>query len=172
MLKIKLEGHKEVFEIMQQLTETMQKQILKSAIRSAARPMVNSAKERAPSDSGSLKEMIRIVAYKRVARKSEVAMAIKHVFGRNKKAGTVNEYYGKFVHEGTDQRTPRKKGKVLAFKDKSGKMIFARSVKGIKAKPYLEKAYDQEVANVEKRFGDNLQKSVERFVSRKFKLTR
>lgn len=48
-------------------------------------------------------------------------MAVKPVFDRTKKKGAVNEYYGKFIHEGTADPRTSKKGKLLVFDDALGK---------------------------------------------------
>lgn len=170
MVNVKVEGYKEAYAIMEQLSVQMQKTILKTALRKSAKPMLDAAKAKVPVSSGELKKKLKTVGFKKVNSKTEVAVAIKHVFGKNNKKGTVNEFYGKFVHEGTKDRKAQK-NKMLAFKSKSGELIFRRSVKGLQAKPYIEEAYNQEVSRVEKEFGNELQKSVEAFVSKNFKPT-
>ncbi|MBQ6687780.1 MAG: hypothetical protein IJN02_00945, partial [Bacteroidales bacterium] len=106
----------------------------------------------------------------RTAPKSEVDVAVKSVFSRSKKKKAINEYYGKFIHEGTkDPRTPRKKGRIMVFIGKEGEKVYASSVKGIKPTPYLEKAYSQTSERIVAEFGDNLGKAVEKFVNKNFK---
>lgn len=56
--------------------------------------------------------------------------------------------YAKFVHEGTPPRIYPRKAKVLRFQPKSNRsmgrrgFVFAKSVKGIKATPFLANARD------------------------------
>jgi len=81
----------------------------------------------------------------------------------------VNEYYGKFIHEGTADPRTSKKGKLLVFDDAQGKKIFVRSVKGIRATPFLEMAYDESGERTITIFGDELTSAVERYVQKHFK---
>ena len=91
------------------------------------------------------------------------------VFERTKRKGAVNQYYGKFIHEGTkDPRTSRK-GRLLIFENERGEKIFTRSVRGLRAVPFLEIAYTQESERTVALFGDALAAAVEKFVVRNFK---
>lgn len=170
MLKIKVEGYAQAKTILDELPNNMQKRMLFSALRGSAKPMLQSAQAKVPVKSGRLKKMLKVVRYKdRNASKSEVSVAVKPVFERTKKKGSINQYYGKFIHEGTaDPRTSRK-GKLLVFDDKQGKKVFVRSVKGIKATPFLETAYRESNERRIAIFGDELAKAVEKFVSKNFK---
>lgn len=171
MLKIKVEGYAEAKAILDQLPNNMQKRMLLAALRTSARPMLSSARTKVPVKSGRLKKQLKIIRFRdRSAPKSEVDIALKHVFSKYKNKGTINEYYGKFIHEGThDPRTPRKEGRILMFKGKDGDTVFARSVKGLPAKPYLEEAYKGNSERVIQSFGDELAKAVEKFVNKNFK---
>ena len=123
MLKVKVEGYAEAKRILDELPNTMQKSMLLAALRTSARPMLQTAKNRVPVRSGRLRKQLRIVRFKdKSAPKSEVDIAVKPVFERTKKKGAVNQYYGKFIHEGTaDPRIPRKKGKhLLVFTNEQG----------------------------------------------------
>lgn len=171
MLRISVDGYREAKAILDQLPNNMQKKMLLAALRSSLRPMLSSARSKVPIRSGRLKKQLRIVRFKdRSAPKSEVDVALKHVFGKYSRKGTINEYYGKFIHEGTkDPRTPRKKDRILAFKGEDGQMVFTRAVKGLKAKPYLEEAYRENSERVISDFGDELATAVEKFVNKNFK---
>ena len=98
-----------------------------------------------------------------------MAIAVKPVFERTKKKGAVNEYYGKFIHEGTADPRTSKKGKLLVFDDAQGKKVFVRSVKGIRPTPYLEQAYTENSERTVAIFGDELAAAVEKFVNKNFK---
>ena len=171
MLKIEVKGYQEAKAILDQLPNNMQKRMLLAALRSSAKPMLQSAKSKVPVRSGRLKRQLRIVRFRdRQASKSEVSIAVKPVFEKTKKKGAINQYYGKFIHEGTaNPRVPRKKGKMLVFENASGEKIFVRSVKGIAPTPYLEQAYTENSERVVGSFGDELAAAVEKFVSRNFK---
>ena len=171
MLTIKVNGYKEAKAILDELPNNMQKKMLLAALRFSAKPALDAAKQNVPVRSGALKKQLKIVRFRdRTAPKSEVDVAVKSVFSRSKKKKAINEYYGKFIHEGTkDPRTPRKKGRIMVFISKDGEKVYASSVKGIKPTPYLEKAYSQTSERIVAEFGDNLGKAVEKFVNKNFK---
>lgn len=170
MLTLKVEGYAEAKRILDELPNNMQKRMLAVALRGSAQPMLRSAKGKVPVRSGRLKKQLRIVRFKdRNASKSEVDIAVKPVFERTKKKGAVNEYYGKFIHEGTADPRTSKKGKLLVFDDAQGKKVFVRSVKGIRATPYLEQAYSENSQRTVALFGDELARAVEKFVAKNFK---
>lgn len=171
MLTIKVNGYKEAKAILDELPNNMQKKMLLAALRFSAKPALDAAKQNVPVRSGALKKQLKIVRFRdRTAPKSEVDVAVKSVFSRSKKKKAINEYYGKFIHEGTkDPRTPRKKGRIMVFIGKEGEKVYASSVKGIKPTPYLEKAYSQTSERIVAEFGDNLGKAVEKFVNKNFK---
>lgn len=170
MLTLKVEGYAEAKRILDELPNNMQKRMLAAALRGSAKPMLWSAKGKVPVRGGKLKKQLRIVRFKdRNASKSEVAIAVKPVFERTKKKGAVNEYYGKFIHEGTADPRISKKGKLLVFENERGEKVFARSVKGLRPTPYLERAYTENSERTVALFGDELAKAVEKFVAKNFK---
>lgn len=170
MVNLEVKGYKEAKEILDELPNAMQKKMLLSSLKATAKPSLNSAKQKAPYRSGTLKKTLKVVRFKdRQAPKSEVDVAVKSVFSRTAKKKLANEYYGKFVHEGTkDPRRPRH-AKALVFIGRNGEKVFAKSVKGLKARPYLEQAYSETGEKMVTDFGDNLARSVEKFVAKNFK---
>lgn len=170
MLTIKVEGYTDAKRILDQLPNNMQKKMLLAALRNSAKPILQSARSKVPVRSGKLKKKLRIVRFKdRSASKSEVSVAVKPVFEVTKKKGAINEYYGKFVHEGTADPRTSKKGKLLVFQNERGEKIFTRSVKGIKATPFLEQAYTENNERTITLFGDELAAAVEKFIAKNFK---
>lgn len=170
MLTIKINGYRQAKEILDGLPNGMQKSILLAALRQSARPMLTSARGKVPVRSGKLKRQLRIVRFRdRNAPKSEVAVAVKPVFDRSKKSGAVNQYYGKFIHEGTKDPRLSRKGKLLVFENKQGEKVFVRSVKGIRATPFLEKAYGETNERTMAIFGDELAAAVGRYIQKHFK---
>lgn len=170
MLTLKVDGYVEAKRIMGQLPNNMQKRMLLTALRTSAQPMLRTAKGRVPVRTGLLRRQLRIVRFHdRNAPRSEVDVAVKPIFERTKRKGSVNQYYGKFIHEGTkDPRTSRK-GRLLVFENERGEKIFTRSVRGLRAVPFLEIAYTQESERTVALFGDALAAAVEKFVVRNFK---
>ena len=170
MLTIKINGYRQAKEILDGLPNGMQKSILLAALRQSARPMLTSARGKVPVRSGKLKRQLRIVRFRdRNAPKSEVAVAVKPVFDRSKKSGAVNQYYGKFIHEGTKDPRLSRKGKLLVFENRQGDKVFVRSVKGIRATPFLEKAYGETNERTVAIFGDELAAAVGRYIQKHFK---
>lgn len=170
MLTLKVDGYAEAKRILDEQPNTMQKRMLAAALRGSAKPMLCSAKGKVPVRSGKLKKQLRIVRFKdRNASKSEVAIAVEPVFERTKKKGAINEYYGKFIHEGTADPRISKKGKLLVFENERGEKVFARSVKGLRPTPYLERAYTENSERTVALFGDELARAVEKFVAKNFK---
>ena len=170
MLTIKVNGYRQAKEILDGLPNGMQKSILLAALRQSARPMLTSARGKVPVRSGKLKRQLRIVRFRdRSAPKSEVAVAVKPVFDRSKKSGAVNQYYGKFIHEGTKDPRLSRKGKLLVFENRQGDKVFVRSVKGIRATPFLEMAYGETNERTVAIFGDELAAAVGRYIQKHFK---
>lgn len=170
MLKIKVEGYEQAKKILDELPNNMQKRMLLAALRGSAKPMLQSAKAKVPIKSGKLKKMLKTVRFKdRNASKSEVSVAVKPVFERTKKKGAINEFYGKFIHEGTADPRKGKKGKLLVFNNQQGEKVFVKSVKGLQPKPFLEQAYTENSERTVAAFGDELAKAVEGFVQKNFK---
>ena len=57
---------------------------------------------------------------------------------------------------------------MLVFDDAQGKKVFVRSVKGIRATPYLEQAYTENSERTVAIFGDELAAAVEKCVNKNF----
>ena len=116
MLTIKVDGYRQAKAILDELPNNMQKRMLLAALRSSAKPMLQSARGKVPVRSGRLKKQLRIVRFReKGAPKSEVAIAVKPVFEKTKRKGAINQYYGKFIHEGTTNPRTSRKGKTLYF---------------------------------------------------------
>lgn len=171
MLKLKVEGYQEAKAILDELPNNMQKNMLRSALRRASKPFVQGARSRVPVRSGELRKTIKVVSFRdREAPKSEVDVAVRPVFQRTKKKGAVNQFYGRFIHEGTrDPRFPKKKGGVLVFTSASGEKVFARHVKGLQPRPFIEQSYQENYERVVGEFGTELATSVEKYVNKHFK---
>lgn len=163
--KIKLLGYEQAAKILSQLPKSMHDKMLVSALRASTRPMLAAARANVPVKSGRLRKMLRVVKLRYGNRPSEVAVGLKHVFDRTK-SEKINEFYGKFIHEGTKER--RAKKPVIAHIN--GYSLFLGTNRGaIKANPYLERAYTSTADQTISSFGNELDKSIGRFVARNFK---
>ena len=65
MLDIKVEGYREAVGIFRQLSEQMQKKLLRQALRKSSRPIVQGAKSRAPKRIGLLRKSIRMISLRK-----------------------------------------------------------------------------------------------------------
>lgn len=100
-------------------------------VMSLQRRVVNSAKQRAPVDTGNMRNSIR---------QEPVRVAGDRVTGVVLSAAE----YSMYVHDGTPPRIyPKKPGGVLAF-TVGGRRVYARSVRGVKARPFLRNAIEQQ----------------------------
>lgn len=168
MLNLKVMGYKEAVEILGQLNEKMQRQMLRTALRRASKPILQASKERVPVKSGKLRSKLRIVAMRQLKnRKSETSVAVKPYFGTNKKQKTINEFYGRFVHFGTAERKSPK-GKMLRF-EADGKVIYTRKTKAMPGRPFLEEGFSVGHQQTVDNFGTELATSIEAFVNKNFK---
>lgn len=167
-LDIKIEGYQQAIEVLKQFPQDLNKKMLGKALRQTAKPFLKTARDRAPRHSGTLAKMLRVVGLRRNRlRPSEVSVAVKPVWSVGKKSGKINQYYGLFVHEGTALRKPRgKKTKVLRFYSHDGELVFTRTARGMKARPFIEEAYNQNESAVEANFGTALANQIEKFINK------
>lgn len=166
-ITVKVEGLKEVTKLFDTLPNKLQKSIISPALRVSSKPMLAVAKARVPVDTGRLRDQLKIVRLRKFIGPHEIAVGIKPVFEKTKN-GEINQYYGRFIHDGTKERKPKNK-KVLAFKNSAGELIFTRSAKAIPANPYLVEAYNAEANNTFNAFEKNLFKSVDKFMKKQTK---
>lgn len=177
MLDIKVEGYREAVGIFRQLSEQMQKKLLRQALRKSSRPIVQGAKSRAPKRTGLLRKSIRMISLRKDRVPTIVPMAVAPVFDVSK-TGKVNAFYGRFVHDGTKTRYPRavtrKKARgsggsrVLVFTGARGDKVFARSARGLSPNPFMLNAFNAASDMTVDVFGRELAASVEGFVNRNF----
>lgn len=172
MLKIKVEGYKDAKRILDDMPNNMQKNMLGTALRGSAKPIMQSARNKVPVKSGKLKKMLRIIRFRErnAPGNASVGCPSSRSLKRPKRKGPVNEFYGKFIHEGTADPRVSRKGKMLTFENQAGERVFVKSVKGIKATPFLEQAYAEGGERTVTIFGDELARAVEKYVAKNFKI--
>lgn len=168
MLKVEIENYAQAMEVIAQLPANMQRKVFLPALRRSSKSMLAESRSRTPKHSGRLSESLEIVTVKKGRSANLAEVAIKPVFQKYV-SGEINQYYGVMVHNGTQERTPKKK-KFLKFYDiDSGKIIFTRSAAPIKANPFLKEAYEATERQVVDAFGGEVARATEKFINTKFK---
>jgi HK97 gp10 family phage protein len=116
-LEFNVKGLEEAFKALEQLPAKMEKNILRGAIRAAAKPVAEDARRRAPvlkdADprrvAGALAKSIRIrsVNFIQGMLRGGVAAGGGVKVGRGKKAVAADAFYARFVEKGTAKMSPR-----------------------------------------------------------------
>lgn len=121
--------------------------LVKSAIVNSVNKIQSEARSRAAHRTGTLQRSI--------------LTQVNYPTGEVK----VNEKYGAYIEEGTGiygqkgKKITPKKAKVLAFKV-GGNLVFARSVKGIKARPFFRPAIESSVGYINQQFDKVMDKII------------
>lgn len=115
--------------------------LTKAALTNSANKVQSEARIRAPHRTGTLQRSILV--------DRPIALPTATV--------AVNEKYGVYIEEGTGIYGPKgtrikpKRAKVLAFKS-GGKMVFARSVKGMRKRPFFKPGFDASKSYIKGQF--------------------
>lgn len=123
-----IKGGKELQDLLSTLPASLEKNILRGALRSGAKEILAEAKLNVPVKSGDLRDSLRI------STKSKNGIVYANVKAGNKKA-----FYSRFVEFGTAAHNISASKGFLSFGG-----IFAKSVNhpGITAKPFMRPAVD------------------------------
>ena len=97
-------GIKEVDAKLAKLPYTIQKKLIRKAMRKAAKPVVATARQLAPKDTGRLSRSIKVKALKR-SRKTQHIVGVRIVTGKDLFKGEY--YYGGFIEYGTRYQPAR-----------------------------------------------------------------
>ena len=163
---IKIEGYSEAIRIFDQLTDQMQRTLVRQALRKSAQPMVATARARAPKRTGQLSRSIGVVSLRKDRVPTVIPMAVGPVFEVTKN-GKANFFYGRFVHDGTKDRRPRnKKLRALKFPGREGGVVYTPMVRGMKPNPFMRDAFNQAADASVNDFGTEITALIERFVNR------
>lgn len=130
MSNLHIKGGKELNAVLQKLPVSIEKNILRSALRMGAKEIAEEAQRQVPKDDLDLYESIKISAnYDR--RKGQVIAKVK--------AGNKRVFYAKFVEYGVASHIIKMRDGVLSFNG-----VAARSVhhSGYSAKPFMRPALD------------------------------
>ncbi|MEZ5951183.1 MAG: HK97 gp10 family phage protein [Planctomycetaceae bacterium] len=89
-------GHKKIDKLFKQLTDKVQKNVVKKAMRIGMKPLLDEVKQNVPVDTGATKNDIRIRAGKRSRDRIEVQVSSKN-----------DNYIPKFLEFGTSKMAAR-----------------------------------------------------------------
>jgi phage gpG-like protein len=104
-------------------------------LQKAGLMVLSVAKPEAPRDKGTLSNSLTASEVKKTMHQLSIAVGTNVAYAPHHEFGT--GIYGK-----TGAPIRPKRAKVLAWRDKGGKMIFARQVLGVKKREYLKKGVD------------------------------
>ena len=164
VLKIEIEGVKELDKVLAHLPKTVAKQQLKAALRQATKPMVKDARARAKKVSPSMARSIKV----RIVPRSNVPAAIT--------LGPDEKHWWGVLHEfGTGIFGPKKK-EIKAEETYKGRVLTTftgpnlehpiKVSKGHPATPFMRPAYDTNKNRAVKNFGKNLWFVLDRMAQR------
>jgi len=127
-MKIEIEGVKKLEKRLKSLEPKVGKGIVRGALKDAAKPLLQEAKERVPVKSGDLKKSLRVRTMKRKKGRYGVEMATKDGWFKG------DQYYGAFLEFGT-KNMPAKPFMRPAYdnkKDEAASIIKSRIKSGLK----------------------------------------
>lgn len=127
--KIDIEMQK-LLKGLRKLPDDLQEKALKKAVRKGANEVRKEAKNEAPTDSGYMKSSIRVRQARKSSRLGQLVMIVN-----------VKSQAHHLIELGTDDRVPQKSTK-LKFEGSGGSIIYVKKVKGVKANPFLGRAYE------------------------------
>ncbi|SIS88589.1 HK97-gp10 family putative phage morphogenesis protein [Belliella pelovolcani] len=129
---------------LRKLPEDTQNKVIKKAVRKGANEVKKEARKEAPRDTGYMKKSITVRNARKSSRLGQFIMIVN-----------VKSPAHHLIELGTNDRVPTKKTK-LKFESSGGKIIYVKSVKGVKANPFLGRAYQNTSSKVMKTFQDEL----------------
>lgn len=164
-VNLKVEGYQQAKQILEQLPDTVQKRMFVVALRKAAKPLIQSAKEKIPKKTGMLARSIRAVRAKSY-RRYETSLLILPVFSIYKKSEKENSFYARFVHFGTNERKTKKSVVTVM----GGKYVNLGLYRGrVTPNPFLERAYNEKKQVMIDSFGDEMASAITQFAKKNFK---
>ncbi len=104
VIKIDVQGLKQLFATIDTMPDRVGKKIVKRAAREAARPVLETAKQLAPVNTGLMRGALKIRALKRTRRSRRIGVRI--VLGEGFFKG--HSFYGAFQELGTKKMAARR----------------------------------------------------------------
>lgn len=159
-VSIKIEGEEQLNYILSKLPVELEKKALLPGLRQAAKPLIAAMKSKVPKRTGSGAKSIGLV----VVKGKKAAIKVGPRTGK----GLKNDgWYLRFVEYGTKTRQPRGSRKNARLKIPSGDgYVYPYSAEGMKPQPFVRPAYDETKEQIVKEMGNNIARSIERFVNK------
>lgn len=167
------QGYAVAIDVLGQLSENVQKRIIKRTVRASLKNTLKQAKANVPVRTGTLRDSLRIISGKRASGTDTgaiIAPAFKYRSGKVlTKNGKVNSYYGIMVHSGTESRQTKRAvnanvgGRIVALGRYRGKVA---------ANPFLEKAVSQTQSEIAATAGREIGVGIDQFLRRNYVMKR
>ena len=172
MAGIKLEGYERTIKAFANLQEHIVKRIGRKGLKAAGEPIAKAARGFVPKRTGALANAIQVISLRKDWHPGRIPVAVAPIF-EDYKSGKYNLYYGRFVHDGTKDRKPTKK-KFLAFNDgsgpgtaKGGNTVFIKTARGMKANPFMDRAFDVSSEESVRTMAETLSKQVDKYLAKR-----
>ncbi|ERM82385.1 hypothetical protein P872_18490 [Rhodonellum psychrophilum GCM71 = DSM 17998] len=142
---------KKLLEALRKMPDKIQDKVIRAGVRKGANSIKREAKTNAPVDSGLMKNSIKVKPARRSSKAGKFVMIVN-----------VASNAHHLVELGTEDREG-KNGKKLKFQSANGNTIYIKKVAGIKANPFLGKAYESKKDEIISEFNKELQKQINKF---------
>lgn len=136
--ELQLIGDKELRKILEKLPGKVDVRLLKAAARRAAKPLVKSARRKAPSKTGNLRKSIGTIGLR--SHNGAAAVFVGPRSGRRNKYDGWYAHFVEFGSRGVVRYNTKHRKKGQRYKSDN------------KAKPFMRPAYDQEKGNMMKEY--------------------
>ncbi|MEN7549316.1 HK97-gp10 family putative phage morphogenesis protein [Rapidithrix thailandica] len=160
---VKLKNWEQAKRMLKDMDNRMTKKVIEGTMRKAAKPLVRSAKSKAPKgDTGNLRKSIGTFVSKSSERKKNLKAGI---WAGPRTRGSHKGFHAHLIEFGTKKRKPTK-GEYLVF-EVDGVLVFAKEVAPVKPQPFMQPAYQESKGQMEqvmfKEFGNEFQKVAKKY---------
>jgi HK97 gp10 family phage protein len=168
IFKVEFEGFKETEELFRQITNDFgakdASNIMRNAVRKSMAPVLNTAKNLAPKDTGALAASLQVETRK-PTRKDQRS---KYVYAGDVVIGAVTTASGKQLAKRSFKNVKTgEKQKGIASDARAAAMEFGTAK--VAAKPYLRPALERSSEGVASSLGESLKFSLEKYKARQLK---
>ncbi|WP_215225857.1 HK97-gp10 family putative phage morphogenesis protein [Echinicola shivajiensis] len=136
-----------ILKKLRKLNQGVEDKVIKKAVRKGANEIKKEAKRNVPVDSGLMKKKIK------------VKLANRRYYKGFSLIVNVDSPAHHLVELGTEDRVATNH-KLLKFEGSNGQMIYVKKVKGVKANPFLGKAYEAKADDARKAFNEYILKFI------------
>ena len=148
-LEVNVAGLKELDEAMKQLSDKLQRNVLRAALRAGSKEIADEAKRLVPVKTGRLRDTIRVTS--RVIKGVPTAKVVAGGASKGKRKGA---FYAPMIEFGTNAHIIRSKtGGTLSF---NGVKVFEVQHPGAQKKPFMRPASDARAQAAVQRFAEYL----------------